>query len=256
MLEQPVSVPWTERVALVTGGSRGIGAAVAAALGRERARVVVNYRSGADAAAEVVGTIEAGGGQAVAVRADITEAEGVQQLADAALEAFGRVDVVVNNATPLIERKPLEEVEWEEIDRYWRAYVQGPYLLAQRLVPGMKERGYGRFVHMLTTAVWGTPPPHMAGYVTAKSALWGLAKSMAVELAPYGITVNAVSPSAVITDQWSAEPEARRRSLALKVPAQRLASPQEVAATVMFLLGEQGGYMTGANLPVAGGEVM
>jgi NAD(P)-dependent dehydrogenase (short-subunit alcohol dehydrogenase family) len=83
-----------------------------------------------------------------------------------------------------------------------------------------------------------------------------MAKGMAVELAPFGVTVNAVSPSAVMTDQWSAESETRRRAMALSVPAKRLASPDEVAATVMFLLGEQGAYLTGANLPVAGGEVM
>jgi 3-oxoacyl-[acyl-carrier protein] reductase len=120
----------------------------------------------------------------------------------------------------------------------------------------MKERGFGRFVHILTSAMWGSPPPGTSAYVAGKSAAWGMAKAMAVELASSGITVNAVSPSAVMTDQWSGESDARRRALAMSLPAKRLAAPQEVAATVLFLLSEQGGYTTGANVPVAGGEVM
>ena len=166
------------------------------------------------------------------------------------------MDAVVNNATPAIDRKPFEELSWSEVDRYWRSYVQSAFVLTERLLPGMKERGFGRFVHMLTTAAWGTPPPNVAGYVAAKSGLWGLTRSLAVELAPHGVTVNAVSPSAVITDQWAEASDSRRRALAMSVPAQRLASPEEVAATIMFLLGDEGSYVTGANLPVAGGEVM
>jgi 3-oxoacyl-[acyl-carrier protein] reductase len=256
MLAEPAKVPWSEMVAVVTGASRGIGAAVARGLGARGAKVVVNYHSSAGAAQEVVDAVIAAGGQAVAVQADMETEAGGRGLCDAALEAFGRVDVVVNNATPPIERKPFEELSWAEVDRYWRAYVQSAFVLAQAALPGMKERGFGRFVHLLTSAAVGKPPANVAGYVAAKSALWGLTRSMAVELAPHGITVNAVSPSAVMTDQWSGEPERRRRALALSIPAQRLAGPDEVAATVLFLIGEEGGYVTGANLPVAGGEVM
>jgi 3-oxoacyl-[acyl-carrier protein] reductase len=256
LLAEPSSVPWTEMAAVVTGASRGIGAAVARGLGARGARVVVNYHSSAGAADEVVQAIAAAGGQAIAVQADVESEEGAARLCDAALEAYGRVDVVVNNATPPIERKPFEELTWAEVDRFWRAYVQSAFTLAQRALPGMKERGFGRFVHILTSAAVGKPPVNVAGYVAAKSALWGLTRSMAVEFAPHGITVNAVSPSAVMTDQWAGEPERRRRALALSIPAQRLAGPDEVAATALFLIGDEGGYVTGANLPVAGGEVM
>ena len=120
----------------------------------------------------------------------------------------------------------------------------------------MKERGFGRIVHILTTAMWGTPPPDMAGYVAAKSGLWGLTKAMAVELAPFGITVNAVSPSAVMTEQWEGIPESRLRALALRIPMRRLAMSEEIAQVVLLLLGKEGAYITGANLPIAGGEVM
>jgi 3-oxoacyl-[acyl-carrier protein] reductase len=256
MVGEGTAVPWTDLVAVVTGGSRGIGAAVARGLGERGARVVVNYHQSQEAAEEVVESIIAAGGQATAVKADVSSAGDATRLGEAALEAYGRVDAVINNATPPIDRKPFEELSWAEADAYWRAYVQSPFLLAKQVLPGMKERGFGRFVHLLTTAMWGTPPPNLTGYVAAKSGLWGLAKSMAVELAPFGITVNAVSPSAVMTDQWTDQPESRRRALALKIPSQRLASPQEVAAAVMFLIGADGAYINGANLPVAGGEVM
>lgn len=249
-------VPWERMTAVVTGAGRGIGAAVARGLGERGARVVVNYLRDAAAAEGVVADIETAGGRAVAVQADMASQEGPGTLAQAALDAFGAVDVLVNNATPAIERRPLEELSWSDVDRYWNTYARSAFLLAEAVLPGMKERGFGRFVHVLTTAMWGTPPPNLAGYVAAKSGLWGLARAMAVEVAPFGITVNAVSPSAVITDQWREESEARRRALALGVPAQRLASAQEVAATVLFLVGPEGGYLTGANLPVAGGEVM
>ena len=256
MLQTAEEVPWTEMVAVVTGGSRGIGAATAKALGEKGAKVVVNYRSSEDAARSVVDAIETAGGAALAVRADVAEADQAERLADAALEAFGRVDVVVGSATPDIVRKPFTETTWDEMDAYWRTYVRSSYTLSQRLIPGMKERRFGRFVHLLTSAIWGTPPPETSAYVAAKSALWGLTRGMAVELAPFGITVNAVSPSAVLTDQWNGTSDNRRRALTMGIPARRLAGPDEVAAAVVYLAGNEAGYVTGANLPIAGGEVM
>jgi 3-oxoacyl-[acyl-carrier protein] reductase len=256
MLQTAEEVPWTEMVAVVTGGSRGIGAATAKALGEKGAKVVVNYRSSEDAARSVVDAIETAGGAALAVQADVAEADQAERLADAALEAYGRVDVVVGSATPEIVRKPFTETSWEELDGYWRTYVRSSYTLSQRLIPGMKERRFGRFVHLLTSAVWGTPPPETSAYVAAKSALWGLTRGMAVELAPFGITVNAVSPSAVLTDQWNGTSDNRRRALTMGIPARRLAGPDEVAAAVVYLAGNEAGYVTGANLPIAGGEVM
>jgi 3-oxoacyl-[acyl-carrier protein] reductase len=256
MLAQGGSVAWEEMVVVITGGSRGIGAGVARAFGHRGSRVVVNYHRRADAADEVVEAVMAAGGQALAVQADVTREDEVRRLGDAALSAYGRVDVVVNNASPPIERKPLSETSWADVDRYWRTYVHPAHALFQQFVPGMKERGFGRFVHVLTTAMWGTPPAGTGAYVAAKSGLWGLAKTMAVELAPFGITVNAVSPSAVATEQWGDVPDARLRALTMSVPARRLATPDDVAAAVLFLAGGDAGYVTGTNVPVAGGEVM
>jgi 3-oxoacyl-[acyl-carrier protein] reductase len=248
--------PWNTYVAIVTGAGRGIGAAVARALGELGARVVVNYRVSADAAEGVVADVKAAGGDAIAVQADVAEHDAGPTLVAAAEEHWGRVDALVNNATPPIERIPFEELGWDEVDRFWQTYVGGAFSLTQAALPGMRERGFGRIVHLLTTAVWGKPPANWAGYVAAKSGLWGLTKAMAVELAPFGITVSAVSPSVVMTDQWESSSERQLRAMALALPAQRLATPEEVARTIMFLLGPEGAYLHGANLPVAGGEVM
>lgn len=256
MLPTDRTPAWNDYVAIVTGAGRGIGAAVARGLGERGARVVVNYRTGADAAVAVAEAVQAAGGDAIAVQADITEAGAGAALVAAAQERWGRVDAIVNNATPAIERKPFEELEWEEVDRYWQTYVRSAFTLTQAALPGMKERGFGRIVHVLTSAIWGKPPVNSAGYVAAKSGLWGLTKAMAVELAPHGITVSALSPSAVMTDQWEGSSDRQRRALALALPAQRLATPEEVARTVAFLLGPEGAYLHGANVPVAGGEVM
>jgi 3-oxoacyl-[acyl-carrier protein] reductase len=255
MLQVPETPAWKDTAAVVTGASRGIGAAVARALGENGTRVVVNYRGSADAAEAVVAEVKKAGSEAIAVRADVSTKKGARELADASLDAYGRVDLLVNNATPPIRRKGVMDLGWDELDRFWKTYVHSAFALSQAFVPGMKERGFGRIVQTLTSAIWGTPPPNTAGYVAAKSGLWGLTKTMALELAPFGITVNAVSPSAVMTDRCVGSSESHRRALAMSVPAQRLASPEEVAATVMFLITD-GAYVTGANLPVAGGEVM
>jgi 3-oxoacyl-[acyl-carrier protein] reductase len=256
MLQTVQEVAWEEMTAVVTGSGRGIGAAVARALGAKGVGVVVNYRQDATSAEGVAAAIRESGGRAEVVQADVATVDGARSLAAAALDAFGRIDVLVNSATPSIDRKPLLELEWVEVERYWQTYVQSGFTLMQACVPGMRERGFGRIVHLLTTAMWGVPPAGTAGYVAAKSGLWGLAKAAAAELAPHGITVNAVSPSAVMTDQWEHTPENRRRGLALRIPAQRLASPEEVAETIVYLAGPGAGYVTGANFPVAGGEVM
>lgn len=256
VLQSEQKVSWQDLTAVVTGGSRGIGAASALALGEKKARVVVNYLENRTAADAVVEQIEKSGGRGLAVQADVSSPEGAKKLIHAAVDAFGSVDAIVNSASPPIVRKPFADGEWSEIDAYLRAYVQSAYALTREALSGMRERGFGRIVNVLSTAMWGTPQTEMSSYVVAKSALWGLTKAMAVELAPLGITVNAISPSAVITDQWQDEPDSRARAMAARIPLRRLATPENVAQAVTFLIGPEGSYITGTNLPIAGGEVM
>lgn len=256
LLEQRQTVPWNDMVAVVTGASRGIGAAIALRLGEKGVQVVVNYHQQNDAAEEVVAAIKSTGGNALAVQADVSTVQGAGKLADNALSTFGRVDVIVNNATPPIVNKDILNLTWEEMDHYSQTYVQSVFTIAQHVVPGMKERGFGRIVNILTSYLWGQPPREMAGYVTAKSALWGLTKTMAVDLAADGITANAISPSPIMTDQWSEVSDRQRRAMGLKAPLRRLAMVEDVAQSVLFCVGEGGRFLTGVNLPVAGGEVM
>jgi 3-oxoacyl-[acyl-carrier protein] reductase len=256
VLGQVPAVPWTETVVLVTGASRGIGAASALAFGSRQSKVVVNYHSRRDRAEEVVAAIGAAGGRAIAVQGDVSTEAGAGAVAETTLERFGAIHVLVNNASPRIEGRPLTETGWGEMERYWRAYVQAAFLLGQKLVPAMKAQGYGRIVNILSSAVFGTPPVNLAAYITGKSALWGLSRAMAVELAPHGITVNMISPAAVLTEQWEGAPESRRRAMAMRTPMRELASPEDVANALLYLASDQGRSITGHNLLLTGGEVM
>jgi 3-oxoacyl-[acyl-carrier protein] reductase len=247
---------WDNITAIITGSSRGIGAALAETLGRHKANIVVNYLNNQAAAEDVVATIMNSGGKALSVQADITTLTGCQTLTDAAKDHFGGATVLVNNATPFIDRKPFLETSWSEFDRYYQTYIFSAFNLAQQVIPFMKDQGFGRIIHILSSAVTGTPPRNMSAYIAAKSALLGLSKSMAIELAGLGITVNCISPSVVTTDQWQETPEKRMRAMAMSNPSGRLSTPDDIAKAALSLIGEGGQYITGTNLLITGGEVM
>lgn len=253
---RPHHIPWDGMVAIVTGSSRGIGAAVARSLGGQGVNVVVNYLTQAETAEAVVADIRARGGKAVAAQADVSTTEGAQSLFEAAEKHFGKIDVIVNNASPSIVRKPFSELKFADLENYWNGYVRGAFELIQLAIPGMRRREFGRIVNILTSSLIGAPPPELTAYVTAKSALMGLSKAAAVELGRWGITVNMVSPSIVLTDQWNGISESQLRALGLRVPLGRLAQAEEVASVVVFLLSEQGQYLNGVNIPITGGREM
>ena len=211
-----------DRVAIVTGSSRGLGRAIASRLAASGVKTVVHYHTRADEAESLVQEIGAQAGIAIACQADLTDDVGADFLFKQAHDAFGKVDIVVHNATPPIVRKPLLEWNWSEFETYSNAYVRAAFRLMQLASPGMQERRFGRFVHVLSAAAHGTPPPRLAAYVTAKAALAGLSRAMAVELGPFGITVNAVSPSVLLTDQMAAMGERAKQLAASQTPLRRL----------------------------------
>ena len=249
-------IPWQEMVVIVTGAGRGIGAGVARSLGTRKAHVVVNYLSDSHSAEQVAEDIRTKGGEAVTVPADVGTSDGIRTLFQGAMDHFGHVDGIVNNASPSIQLQSFMECAFEDVLRYHAVYVRSTLELTQLAVPGMREREFGRIVNVLTAGLLGKPPPEYAIYLSAKGALWGLSKAMAVDLGRWGITVNMVSPSTVITDQWADLSETRQRALSMRVPLQRLAQPDDVANAVLFLLGEEGKFLNGVNIPLTGGEMM
>jgi len=248
---EETSMDVQERVALVTGATGTIGRAVADALAGSGMRVFVGYHSDGAAAAACVEGIRANGGVAESAAADLG-AGGAGSLVTAAMRAFGRVDAVVHAATPPIAYAAFLDTAPEAFHDYFASYVTSLADLARLTAPGMKERQHGRIVTILSSALTEVPPK-LSAYVTAKHAALGLCRALAVEFGPWNITVNAVSPSMVVGRHADTVGSAAREIMARKTPLRRLAEAGDVAAAVRFLVGPDGGFVSGANLPVTGG---
>jgi len=246
----------TTRVALVTGASRGIGAATASVLAKRGFRVVVNYRSSAEEAYEVVRAVTAAGGEAVAIRADVTETDDVSAMVDETERRWGRVDVVVHNALIPFDVTSFADLSWEQLGGKLDRELHAAFLITKAVVPGMISRNYGRLVY-LSTGLSRRPRDGMITLGTAKAALDQFVRYIALELAPHGITANLVAPAAVdetkVTKQLTAD---QIGHLGATNPMGRLVRPEEVARTVAFVASEESGFTTGHYLPVNGGLSM
>jgi 3-oxoacyl-[acyl-carrier protein] reductase len=236
-----------EGCALVTGAARGIGAATALALAAEGWPVAVNYRSDTDGAEAVAARIRDDGGRAIAVAADVTEAERVDELFARAEEELGKVLVLVNNAGLRVDglAPQLKAGDW---DRVIETNLSAAFHTTRRALRPMLRERFGRIVNV-ASVVGPRANAGQANYAASKAGLIGLTKTVAVEVARRGITVNAVAPGLVntkLTEDMSSE-------LAERIPARRLGTTEEVAACIRFLASEQAGYVTGAVLTVDGG---
>jgi NAD(P)-dependent dehydrogenase (short-subunit alcohol dehydrogenase family) len=244
------------RVALITGASRGIGAATARILATQGFRVVVNYRSSAGQADEVVRSVTAAGGEALAVRADVTEADDVAAMVAETEERWGGVDVLVHNALIPFDVTTFADLTWEQLGGKLDRELHAAYLITKAVVPGMISRSYGRMVY-LSTGLSRHPREGMITLGTAKAALDQFVRYIALELAPHGITANLVAPATVdetkVTGQLTT---GETRQLGASNPMGRLVRPDEVAHTVAFLASEDSGFTTGHYLPVNGGLSM
>lgn len=240
-----------ERVALVTGGSRGIGAAVVKRLAHDGTRVVVNYARDAEAAQSVVAEVAAAGGEAVALQADLSEVEAARRLVAEAAGIWGRLDILVNNAG-VAEMLPLEQATPEHLERVWSVNVRGLLLTTQEAVRHFGAGG-GRIINLSSGAVQAAPPG-MSVYSASKAAVETLTRTFAAELGPRGVTVNAVSPGLTETDmlRQALTPEYRAQMIA-RTPLRRLGQPEDVADVVAFLASDDARWITGAILPVSGG---
>jgi NAD(P)-dependent dehydrogenase (short-subunit alcohol dehydrogenase family) len=244
------------RVALITGASRGIGAATASVLAERGFRVVVNYRSSAAEADGVVRAVTSAGGEAVAIRADVTEADEVTAMVKDTERRWGRIDVVVHNALIPFAVTSFSDLSWEQLGRKLDSELHAAFLITKDVVPGMISRRYGRLVY-LSTGLSRKPRAGMITLGTAKAALDQFVRYIALELAPHGITANLVAPATVdetkVTQQLSAD---QLGHLGATNPMGRLVRPEEVARTIAFLASEDSGFTTGHYLPVNGGLAM
>ena len=240
------------KTALVTGASRGIGRAIAAILADHGAHVVANYHKSEQAAATLLAEIEERGGRATLSKADITDAAEAARLVDA---LGGELDILVNNAGPRIASGSLATFEWSDMQEAFAQIVGGVFNVTRAAVPALRERG-GRIVNVVSSAALGRTAHGWLPYVTAKAALLGMSKNLAQELGPAGVRVNMVSPSLVATDLTADVPDRIRQMMVSRTPLRRLATPQDVAGAVLFLVSPYADFVTGENLLVAGGDVM
>lgn len=247
------------RVALVTGASRGIGRAIAARLAREGAAVVVNYRSSRTQAEAVVGEIQAAGGSALAIQADVGEPGAAAALVEEVERRLGALDILVNNAA-IIHRGDLEALDPAALEQMWRVNVTGLAALSREAARLMKPRRWGRIINLASIAAHGTALPGTTFYAATKAAVIALTRRFAMELGPYGITVNAIAPGFILTDMVAAErtPEELQALLARmaeRAMVRRIGRPEDIAAVAAFLAGEESGFLTAQTITVDGGRM-
>lgn len=250
-----VSNPTSPRVALITGGSRGIGSAVARRLARAGLRIAINYRHSGDAAKRAVNDIESDGGVAQAFAADISDSDATATMVAAVLRSFGQIDVLVHAATPSIQAIDVATMKYGDMEPYLKTYLGGALALGAAVTPGMVDRHFGRLIFFGTSSLFGVPPMGLAAYISAKHALAGLVRCLATELGPKGITTNMVSPGMTVTDLVRYIPGIIKEVEARKSPMRRLSTPQDTAELVSFLVSDGAGFINGANLPVTGGPL-
>ena len=244
----------TGKCAVVTGASRGIGRAIALELASQGAKVVVNYSGNIQKAEQVVEEIKANGGEAIAVQANVADGESVKQLMKTAIDTYGSLDVLVNNAgitrDNLLMR--MKDDEWDDVIN---TNLKGVFLCTKAVTRQMMKQRAGRIIN-ISSIVGIAGNPGQANYVAAKAGVIGLTKTTAQELASRNILVNAIAPGFITTEMTDGLPEELKEIMLKQIPLAKLGQPEDIAKAVAFFASENANYITGQTLQIDGGMVM
>jgi len=239
------------RVAIVTGGTRGIGAAISEALAREGAHVAAGYSKGKESAEASAERIRGGGGSVSTHQGRVDDFEDCKRVVDEVLKAHGRVDFLINNAGITLD-KTLRKMTSDDWHGVINVNLSGAFNMTKAILEHMIERGSGRIVN-ISSVIGQTGNVGQANYAASKAGLFGFTKSLALELANKGITANVVAPGFIATEMVSAMPEEALKKVVDKIPTKRLGKPEEIARVVKFLCEDDSAYITGAAFHVNGG---
>ncbi len=241
------------RTALITGSSRGIGAAIAKLFAKNGANVAINYNNSKEAGENLASEISAEGGNAIAVKADVTDFKQVENMINIVTEKFGFIDTLVINASMKFKYAPFMEQEWDEVENKILGEVKSFFNPCKLLLPSMMENRRGCIIS-ISSGLSKRPGAGFISHSAAKAALNMLTSSLALEVAPYGIRVNTVAPGLTLTDATSWHPEEAKKRMAAANPMQRLGQPEDLAGAALIFASNYAKYITGGYLPVDGGN--
>lgn len=246
-----------EKVVMITGASKGIGRAMAKGFADSGAKVVINYNSSQAEAESLLKDIHKNGGEAIIVQADVSKKEDVDRLFDQALDAYGRIDVLVNNAGALLQRASIEEYAEEMWDRVYAVNIKSAFLCSQKVIPIMKKQGGGKIINLSSQAARNGGGSGSVPYASAKGAVLTFTKGLAKELAPHNILVNAIAPGVIATpfhDEYT--PPELRKKITANIPLGREGTPEECVGATLLLASSAADYITGETIEVNGGNLM
>jgi 3-oxoacyl-[acyl-carrier protein] reductase len=240
-------------VALVTGSTTGLGKAIGLALGRAGAKVCINYFHNEERAEKALADFQEADIECALVQASVVEAGDVDRLFTTVEARLGPIDILVPNATPDQPHRPIEEYDWDFYQEMIDFFIKSPFLLTRRALPHMKRQRWGRIIN-ITSEVFHANVGNFSAYVAAKGGQIGWSRSMATELAPFGITVNTIAPGWILVERHDKDPQSLKDAYRATIPADRWGTPQDVAAAAVYYASNAASFVTGQTLCVNGGR--